>query len=608
VTSAPTPSKHGRRVEALAIVLRMLWPLQRLRTSTPGGVALVRRHWLLAVVLGAYAAVLPFVPVMVPAAVNDDWIWTRSLEILLDEGRLVIFEISAPSAVFQVLWAAPFAAMTDNVFGAARLATVTFVGLTAAGLYGLCRALEVGRERSALGTAAFLFSPLVFALSYTFMTDLYSAGFVVVAVACYARGLRGDARADRFLWWGSVAAALAYLQRATGVLVPVGVVAFLLVTGRVRPDRSGAATLARVAVVPALTALAFTLFGSAVVGESATQELFREAIRDAGWDDLLLHVGRMAYIHVMYTGLFVVPLVVGALGAVALLARRASGRGWLLVAACAAIVGGGLAGFSRWAMPSVPQFLGPWGLGPSDIIGGRPTVLGAGGEIALTAACAASALVLAVALGARTARGDEAAWRGPAGLVAVMITVQAVATAVPSLLFADSYLSFDRYLVPIAPLAIALTLWALRDVRMLVPVAWAAVVLGAVLSVQGTRDHLRFQHAVWDLARNAHASGVALTELDAGYSWDAYHLYELSRDLGITQRTPQGPWWVGDLFAPATDSRFVVAGHPLHGYTIVDVRGYPQWGQDASLYLLERDEGAEATAPRLISVPRRPPG
>ena len=96
---------------------------------------------------------------------------------------------------------------------------------------------------------------------------------------------------------------------------------------------------------------------------------------------------------------------------------------------------------------------------------------------------------------------------------------------------------------------------------------------------------------VWDLARFANATGIPNDRLDAGSGWDGYHLYEYSRDQGITRaRSPRGsPWWVY-FYAKATDSSHVVAGKRLPGYVVVAERPYSSWlaSEPTRLYLLRR--------------------
>jgi hypothetical protein len=140
------------------------------------------------------------------------------------------------------------------------------------------------------------------------------------------------------------------------------------------------------------------------------------------------------------------------------------------------------------------------------------------------------------------------------------------------------------------PLTIALALWALRGVRMILPLGWIVVAALALFSIAGTRDYLVFMRAVWDMGEEATAAGVPLDRLDAGSGWDGYHLYEYGLEHRIRSRTPKGgPWWVY-FYAPATDSAYVVAGKPLPGYHVIREQPYSSWLQrePTNLYLLNR--------------------
>ena len=134
---------------------------------------LLRSHLGIVLVLAAFAASAFIVPTMMPVATTDDWGYTRSVEILLDEGRLTVLPAVAATAVFQILWGALFGSVFGMSLGMMRVATVVIVALGAVGLYALIRDLGVTKGRAALGTAVYLFNPLTFSLAFTYMTDPY---------------------------------------------------------------------------------------------------------------------------------------------------------------------------------------------------------------------------------------------------------------------------------------------------------------------------------------------------------------------------------------------------------------------------------------------------
>jgi hypothetical protein len=673
-----------------------------------GAGAWLRAHAAILLVLGAFLACLPLLPTLTPAGVGDDWVYVRAVEDLLRRGEVRKLDLAVVTLLFQTAWGGLFAALVAplGIFGATRLSTIAITAIGGVALYGLCRELGARRSWAALAAAAYLFNPLAFVLAWTFMTDPFFAALLTVAAWWSAKGTKGGPGAGRWLVAGSVAAACSFLVRHQGALIPPAVLFGLLLAGRLRPDRAGLATVLRVAAIPAATVLLYYGWLFNLHGVPEQQGQFASKMVAAGWGESLLLVGRLAVIAAMYLGLFALPLAVGMAAALAgrllparslsarfaprrplparrppgrpLAARRPPGRplatrplvarslaappiwrwrsawGWAAVAGWALLLGFGILHFWRQGlapppmplMPYVPQYLGSSGLGPNDLLGGRPDLIGWRGLAGLTAVCAAASLLWALLVarafapgataagdrprsgfrrrwdpataGSRARRGTRFRWgsvaaagrprsgawfrrlpadgnaadptRAAALVVVCLLAAQAAGTLPPSFHFRNWIVSVDRYLLPLLPLALALGVWALRGSGVRLGPAWATVALGGVLAFAGTRDFLLFQGATWDLARWALAAGVPIERLDAGASWDGYHLYELGQASGTPTRTENPPWWV-DLFAPATDSAWVVATTDRPGYQAVARMEVDSWllGGPQPLFLLRRD-------------------
>ncbi len=568
----PSPAPSARR-------------LTRLLSTT-------RSHRSLAAVLACFVLSALVVPPMAPTLVSDDWIYVRAVEELRRHGTLEIPPLSAPTAIFQVAWGALFAALFGDSFGAPRLSTVVLVGLGGGALYGLCRELGVDRVRGALAATLYLFNPLAFVLGFSFMTDAPFAALTIIATYSYARGLRPDRPAPRATLLGSVVAALAFLVRPHGALIPLGVATYLLFARRLRPTRDGLLLLLRVAAIPAITAVLYLLL--AARGVPSGQESFVQSIAQAGWGETWRLVQRMTFFEVMYAGFFVLPLTVAALAGLRGLVGSVPPAGWVLFAVCEALLVNGLTNYgnSGRLMPYIPQFVGRWGVGPADLAGVSDFLFGARAAAWLTGVSAASAFLLILAL-CRSVGASPGPNRAGAGLVLAVGLWQVLGVLPPSFPFRNWTVSLDRYLLPLLPFLICLTLWALRDVRLALPVAWAAVAAFAAFSVAGTRDFLVFQQTTWDVARSAVGAGVPPTKLDGGYAWDGYHLW------GTTASNPEpappqtGPWWVwwwtpGNV--PATDSTYVVSAAPLPGFDVITKTEYSSWlrPERTEIHLLHR--------------------
>jgi hypothetical protein len=560
---------------------------------TPGKLAAwLRANWALLTVLGAFALAAVVVPTFTPVATTDDWAYTRSAQILLEEGRLTVFPVVAATAVFQIVWGALFGAVFGPTFGAFRLSTVVITAIGALALYGLCRELGVSRGRSALGTAAYLCNPLVFVLAFTFMTDAPFAALVVIATWLYARAIGSDGVDGFLIVAGSCVAALAFLTRQQGALIVPAVLTFLLLTQRLHWDRASLRLLAQLIAPPLLGMAGYYLwlrYGNDV--PAVQTSFFREMLQE-GWSGTWWLARRLTVVDLMYIGFFTLPIVATALPAVRRLIDGVPRRGWLLFAAWQAVLLIGVT--ALWVrggyMPYVAQFFGAGGLGAPDVLGSRPILLSSEVRAALTIVCFAASLLLAL-VAARALGVPSSLPRSRAGLVLSVGLWQVVGVFPPSYHYIGwSAGSLDRYLLPLVPLAIALALWGLRGVRIALPLGWVVAVALALFAVAGTRDYLVFMRAVWAMGDEAIASGVPLTRLDAGSAWDGYHLYELGLETPIRSRTPTGgPWWVY-FYAPATDSAYVVSSKPLPRHLVTDRRPYSSWLQrtPTNLYLLRR--------------------
>jgi 4-amino-4-deoxy-L-arabinose transferase-like glycosyltransferase len=557
------------------------------------------RAWPLLVVLAVFLGTALVVPILTPVATTDDWGYSRSVEILLDEGRLTVLPAVAATAVFQIGWGAAFATIFGMSLGIMRVSTLVMVTLGGIALYCLLRELGVGRNRCALGTAAYLFNPLTFVLSYTYMTDPFLTSLIIGSTYFSVRGLRRASPGWRSLVAGSLLAGCAFLTRQQGILVPVAIGMVLLVTRRLRFDRATVKLLLAVAGVPAIMLIGYYLWLYFFNDVPTVQESFTQEMRRAGLDGTWRLGRNLLFIVAMYFGFFVFPLTAAALIGWLPRLRQGGRRGlpvlipWLAIPWLAGLVFG-LVAYAyegkRW--PYIPQFVNAAGLGPSDVVGSRTRLFEGAVFGWLTLACAVSAMIVALAVsrGVGLPANEE---RAAAGIVTAIALWQFIGALPPSFHYLRRGYSLDRYLLPLLPLIICLVLWATRDLRLVTAVGWAIVAGLVAYNVAATRDYLAFLDAVWTAADEVVATGTPATSVDAGAAWDGYHLYTYGLDNNITRaRTRNGPWWM-TFYALASDSTYVVASAPRDGYEIMWTRTYDQWlvDGDAKLYVLRR-EGA----------------
>ncbi len=577
-------------------------------------VRFIRYHLPIAAVLAAFVIAAFTVPTMANVPIHDDFFYARSVETFLKDRVLTSGQVTT-TLLFQVIWGALFASIFGMSYGALRLSTVVITFLGAWALYALCRRLAISRERSALGAALYLFNPLAFVLAFTFMSDSHFTALLIIATYLYVRALERDSHGEWLPVLASIAAALAFLVRQHGILIPMAVLAYFALNRQVRFNRSGLLMLARVAGVPFVTMILYYLWLTFSHGAPDGQSGFFHQAISSGLAGTFILSWLLAFIETMYSGFFLAPLAVAVLPSIPKLLRIASTFGrriFIICTVCFILIPLIVCSSIGLRMPYIPSFLNRGGLGPNDLLVARSPLLSHHDLVWPTVACAVAALVLAFVLCIKVKVAAVPRFSGVT-LILMVALWQAAGVVLPSLVrigwWVDGRMSpsLDRYLLPLLPMVICLVLWALRDVRLVYTGAWVVIAGYAVFAVAGTRDYLVLQEATWNLARQANQMGVPNTSLDAGATWDAVHLYEYSLKDRTPVRTPPyeyftgnpeslltptPPWWILS-WTPVTDSSYVIVGEPLIGFSNVTQLEYSSWlhRKPQRLYLVRRLRG-----------------
>ena len=599
---------------------------ERHQGQSYGGASLWERacqHWPLLAVLLTFVASMGVVHTLAAVAISDDWVYIRSVEILVREHRLYVLPIATAHLVFQIVWAGLFASVFGPSFGVIRLSVAVLWLLSGIAFYGLVWELTGKRALSALGAFAYLFNPLAYVLAFTFMTDSPFTALLTMAAYTTVRGLRGP-DATRWLLAGSTVAAAAVLVRQPGLLIPLGVVTALWLTGRLRVNLAGVWLGLQISALPFAAYVAYYFWLTRINGVPVTQTLMRDQLIEGGLGALSQHAAQMFIIEATYIGLFALPIVAAAAPALFALMRTLPGRCWTAVIVWETLILAGFAGLwqTGHVMPYVPHFFSRAGLGPNDLLIARSPVADPWFFSTLTLVCTAAALAMVplliraldavrsdagpraqrLAIGGEHGGGAGTAERGgglDGGRDGVTVLLSLLAwQGVGGLLVSTHFRywmiggvsapSLDRYLLPLLPLALAALVWAVRDLRLSLTAGWWFALLFGIVAVVGTRDNIVFHEVTWELARVANAEGVPNLKLDAGAAWDGYYVGEYSYErigIGVVQ-DPR--WWIG-LFAPAIDSEYLITVEPPPGHTVVHQVSSRLWlDPEAQQYLVRR--------------------
>jgi hypothetical protein len=251
-------------------------------------------------------------------------------------------------------------------------------------------------------------------------------------------------------------------------------------------------------------------------------------------------------------------------------------------------------------MPMVGNILLPSGIGPATLRDAQILQLGHLPEASwslrfgLTILSCLGALAL-VRLLAMTLHGSTRRDRSPE----VFLATVAVLWIAPILI--SPY--FDRYLLPLLPVFMGLTVLPLQSSaaerspaipRWAFASAAVLIAAGVSFSVAAMHDYLAWNRARWAAADWLVATRAAPpSAIDGGFEWNAWQGYDPSYVA-----TPGKSWWW------VRDDRWVIAFGPIDGRRTVHRVAFPRWlppGDSGEIVVLERIGGDTPAAPAIAS-------
>jgi hypothetical protein len=188
---------------------------------------------------------------------NDDWVYAKSVQDILETGRYTGHPYSDALFVLQAYWGALFCAIFGFSFTVLRISTLITLLVAAWGASLSASAAGIDRNKSLLLGAVFLANPIVLNLGYTFMTDIPFLALAHLALFFFIRAYMTPT--ITLILAGSALAAIAYFVRQFGLLLPIAYAAsltILLIRGRYSFNPRHLATLLAPWLIVALVLLA----------------------------------------------------------------------------------------------------------------------------------------------------------------------------------------------------------------------------------------------------------------------------------------------------------------------------------------------------------------
>ena len=123
-------------------------------------------------------------------SVLDDWAYYASVKALVEHGQLVFSNWTATNLISQIAWGAMFAIAFGTSYTVLRFSTLVLALLGTGALYLTLRETQCGRGTALLGSLLFLFNPVVWVMSASFMSDVPYTAMQTIAMLWLIRAFR----------------------------------------------------------------------------------------------------------------------------------------------------------------------------------------------------------------------------------------------------------------------------------------------------------------------------------------------------------------------------------------------------------------------------------
>lgn len=573
--------------------------------------SLPRSPWLLtwldiSILVALWCACVTMVHPWGDFPLNDDWSFALSVKHYIETGELRPTGWAAMTLVSNLLWGELFTRPFGASFNSLRLSSLFAGAIGAVTMYLLCRTVHARRLVAWVSGATLALTPVYFALSHTFMTDVFFCTLLLLSVLCFVKFLQSQQ------WWawgaGTLLVLMATMSRQVALAVPLAFAVAQLGRGGVR-----GLSIPKAVVPLLLCAGAWQWFQVAMKERgwlppifAQTQQLLFDALERP---DVLLILFENTWKALANMALFMAPAVV------LLLLTRSGGvrpsRQTHLVTWIIWVLGlvalASMNGAQSLMLPNLGNILDLSGIGPFTLhdmyIEGRerhvpPVPHGywwlLTGFVLLLVPVLLTHFMHGLAGLWRQCRGGSL-WREPwddAAAVVRFIALVALGSLFPVLLSA----MYDRYLLPIAALALVACVAAtsapdqagasaaaggrLLWQRSRAGLAMACLAVMGVFSVVTVHDYLAWNRARWELLNHLTQDlQISPALIDGGLEFNGLHFY----DPAYLPRAGKSWWWVQD------DALRVTFGEEP-GYVPFKMATYPRWltGRQEPVLVLRR--------------------
>lgn len=496
---------------------------------------------------------------------NDDWAYAQSVQALVERHTFYMSSWTSTNLLVQVGWGTLFCLPFGFSFTALRISTLA-AGLL--GLWGTHRLIYKVTDDSRfafVGTLLMLANPMYLGLSASFMTDIPFYTLMVWSLAYMAVGLREDRFSSLLI--GLFLAALALLIRQLGISLFVGFsLAYVVRKGMNWKTISiGTISIAAGLSIQLLYQRWLDYMMPELIAYNVQANNF---FSKSFYERPLIHdFFNNTFVVLMYTGVFMIPyfLLLLTKGSWAFLRKNLV----LLICITSTVIGLWFYFFQGTLMPIWWNVLNAFGLGPMlmrdtfyrlytlptpnflRILMGFVTIGSILGSVGII-------YYFIKILRYLTKRATSKQQRSVGILFLSVTCIYYLPMSLQGL--------FDRYLLPIPALLLILIYMVREEYSQTKPVSTLSIplylsmslfVISFVYNICITHDYLAWNRVRWQSLNNLLKQGVKLTDIDGGFEFNGWHLYNSS----YKPSSNKSFWWVHN-------DTYVLGASVLPGFTL----------------------------------------
>lgn len=488
-------------------------------------------------------------------AIDDDWIFVKSLLYLHKDGHLKILDWNPMSLLSHLWWGALFTKFFGFSFTVSKISVVVMLFIECLTFIALLRRLGLSQGMILMSVLAVVFNPLHFFQSFQYATDIPSVSLELLALLFYLKALERAGKDQTFLLiLASAFGALSFLVRQHGILIHVAFFLYLLLWDKAK-FKSIRFLFASFAC-PLLTVIAFTYWYNYVHGQTEAFIKTKKLV----WDWVMLSspglMIAVAFFVLIYIGFFLAPLTL----AVPFRTLKTNlGKGMSLFASIAlftTVLFLKITLGDRILFPYIPNKITRFGffIPNQFVLGDREVLWGRGVSWGVSVLFFLSSLLFLFFL---CQAFDRAAFnsnhRSEKRLVLLLLLLQL------TYVLLTSPVIFDRHLLLLFPTAVLLFVAVLGKQRELSKVRFTLLTIPmAFYGLAGTHDIHAISRTTFIAGESLIARGIDPLLIDGGLAFDGWYSYERSKQEGISRWRVHDGWWVRDL-CPGIHSQYIIS-------------------------------------------------